>query len=177
MLSMRRLIQGRRIGYTWLYGCFVRAWLWTEKSMQAVRFLLSEFWYNWMINRLAVVAMAVTLADWLRKVKRLLLNRVQRRHEPLIDYLWFTETSLSKINRSCFYGILLFSALLIDNGSSASSNGYLWHSLLMICVKFFALSARLGPGNAVVITIKRIPVIDIFLQFCDFIFGCLESFN
>jgi hypothetical protein len=169
---MCRLIHGRRISYAWLYCCFVGAWLRTEKSMQAVGFLLSEFWYNWRIDCLAIVAVTVTLAYWLRKVKWLLLNRVQRRHESFVDYLRFINTSLGLINWSCFYRILFFSVLLVYNRASSSSKRYLWHSLLMICVKLFALSARLRPGYAVVIPVKWISVIDIFLQFCDLIFGC-----
>lgn len=177
MLSMRRLIQGRRISYTRLYGCFVSAWLWTENSMQAVGFLLSEFWYYWRINCLAVVTVAVTLAYWLWKVKWFLLDRVQRRHESLVNYLWFINTTLSLIDWSCFDRVLFFSVLLVYNRASASSKWYLWHSLLMICVKLFALPAWLRPWNTVVIPIEWIPVIHIFLQFRNFIFGCFESFN
>ena len=160
---MRRLIQRRRISDTRLYGCFVGTWLRAEKSVQAIGFLLSEFWYDWRINCLAVVTVAVTLADRLWKVKWFLLNWVKRRHESLVDYLWFIDTSLYLIDWSCFDMVLFFGVLLVHNWPSSSSEWYLGHSLLMICVKLFALSARLGPWYAVVIPVKRIPVIHIFL--------------
>lgn len=174
---MRRLIQRGRICDTRLYGSFVGTWLRAEKSMQAVGFLLSEFWYDWRINCLAVVTVAVTLAYRLWKVEWFLLNWVQRRHKSLVNYLWFIDTLLCLIDRSCFDWVLFFSVLLVYNRASASPEWYLGHSLLMICIKLFALSARLGPWYTVVIPIKWISVIHIFLQFCYFIFSCPESFN
>lgn len=145
--------------------------------MQAVRFLLCEFRYNWRVYCFAVVAVTVTLTYWLRKVKWLLLNRMKRRHCSLIDYLRFTDSSLRLIDWSHFQRILLFSVLLIYNRPSTSPNRYLRHPLLMIGVKLFTLPARLGPRYTVVITIQWISVIHIFLQLRDFIFGRPQSFN
>jgi len=170
VLSVCRLIQGRRISYTRLHCGFISAWLRTKQSLQGGLFLLGEF-RNLRDavarDRLVVVAMIITLIYRLRKIKWFLFHWPRRR--PHIHYLRFSQL----ICRLLEYLFFVCTLLLYNGASIGSANWYLWHSILMIGIEFLALSAGLGPWYAIVITIKWISMVHVILKACYFLFSLL----